>query len=90
MKSIWTSRTYRDELREPKQGTRWPFYGRENHTSEQMRSRKTWRTLDLSSGCPSESAIMQNRYDNYIAASLAPITLGQVLDLSFGWEAVAG
>ncbi len=95
MKSIWINRTYRDELREPKQGALWPFYGRENHTSEQIYSRKTWRTRNASASCEAENP--RSIYDNCILVSPCPTataivtrTLGLAMDNAFGWEAIAG
>ena len=93
MKSLWTSRTYRDELREPSRATRWPLYGHAGHTYERLRSRKTWRTDE--GRCPCDSERPQPVYDNCIATSLLPATvecgsLGRVMVRDFGWEVIAG
>jgi hypothetical protein len=93
MKSIWTGRTYRDELREPSRGTRWPRYEYERHTHEHSRSGKTWRTGEDPSPCEAECS--QPVYDNCITISLptAPVCAGragQALVRLFGWEVVAG
>ena len=96
MKSIWISRTYRDEIREPKQGLRWPLYGRENHTSEQLNSRK-WRLTTASFICEAENPLAN--YSNNNSISLSPAqatlvvarTLCQAIDATmFGWEGTAG
>lgn len=93
MKSIWISRTYRDEIREPKQGLRWPLYGRENHTSEQLNTRK-WRLSIAILSCEAETP--QAIEINSIAPSPAYATLVmsrtlcQAIDTTFGWEGAAG
>ena len=94
MKSIWISRTYRDEIREPKQGLRWPLYGRENHTSEQLYSRKTWR-IEIAAVCICEAESPRPLYNNPIAISLcsdirAACPRSLAIDTMFGQEGVAG
>jgi hypothetical protein len=92
MKTIWTSRTYADELRELSRGTRWPSYGYTGR-ADPRRPKRTWRLKGIECVCLLEHP--QAAYDNCIAASpclaaLMALRLSDLIVGDFGWEAVAG